>query len=184
MMNDQPFKVLKKQKLVDERYCCIEKQLVELENGATADWFLSISPDAAIVIPTLPNGEILIQSQYKHGSGKVVTEFCAGIIEKGETPLLGAQRELREETGHTSTKWHFLGKVLANPTSSSMHYHYFWAEDCRPTSEQDLDNAEQSIQLKTVKNTEQALEIFVQNPSGNTNFAALTLWQQYKKRTP
>lgn len=144
----KPFRVLKKERLVDSPFCRIEKQLVELPDGSTADWYVALNSDAVIVIPICEDGSVLLQQQYKHGGGEVVTEFCAGLVDEGETPLQAAKRELCEETGYTSETFIFLKTVFSNPTGSRMKYHYFLAKNVGLTKTPYLEPAEQIELLK------------------------------------
>ncbi len=144
----KPFKILKKERLVNSPFCCIEKQLVELPNGSTADWFVSLSSDAVIVIPIMTDGSVVLQQQYKHGGGEIVTEFCAGMVDEGETPAQAAARELQEETGYTAEEFIHLKTVFSNPTGSRMKYHYFLAKDAKLTAQTNLEPAEQIEVLK------------------------------------
>ncbi len=154
----KPFKILSREKILDNPYCPIEKQIVELTTGDKAEWFVNKASDAVIIIPVLKTGEVLLQKNYKHGSGKIVTEFCAGMIDPGETPEQAAPRELLEETGHTAESFTKLGEVFANPTGSSMKYHFFRAENCEKSGNQSLDEAEQ-IEVFSVKNIAEARKL-------------------------
>lgn len=149
------FKVLSREKVVDSPYCQIEKQRVVLPTGKEGDWYVSLNSDAVIVVPIRPDGSVILQRQYKHGGGEVVTEFCAGLVDKGETPLTAAKRELREETGYTSDNFEHLHTVFSNPTGSRMRYHYFLARDVELTDDTNFDEAEQ-IELVIVPSLEHA----------------------------
>ena len=46
------------------------------------------------------NPWIVIERQYRHAANQFLWELPAGKLEAGEDPLLGAQRELAEETGY------------------------------------------------------------------------------------
>lgn len=139
----KPFKILKSEMLVDERYCRIEKQRVVLPNGSETDWFVRHSGPAVVVVPELKSGEIYLQKTYKHGCGKVVVEFPAGLVDAGEEPIDAAVRELREETGLESAEMIPLGKCCADATGSKMTYFFFLAKNCEKVSSPDLDDAEQ-----------------------------------------
>ncbi|MDH3324934.1 MAG: NUDIX hydrolase [Candidatus Peregrinibacteria bacterium] len=167
------FKILSSEKLVDEQYCPIEKQLVELPNGDQTYWFVNNTPDAVIVIAFLSDGQVLLQKNYKHGSGEFITEFTAGMIDSGETPADCAKRELLEETGHSAESFEKIGESFANPTGSPMKYHFFVAKNCHKTGEQNLDQSEQ-IEVFFAQNTEEARNILT-NPKNHTSAASLAL---------
>ncbi|MBT3349210.1 NUDIX hydrolase [bacterium] len=149
------FKVLSRKMIVDEPFCHIEKQKIELHDGSSTNWFLRKSPDAVVIVPTFQSGEVMLQRAYKNGSGTIVTEFPAGMVNEKETPALTAARELREETGLVAEKLHKIGTVFADPTGSPMRYHFFLAEICRPIADTEYDKAEQ-IETFLVPNFEAA----------------------------
>lgn len=162
----KPFKILSTETLIDSPFCPIEKQIVELPNGTTAEWFINTNQAAVIIIPLLKNDEILLQKNYKHGSGQVITEFCAGMVDPGESNLEAAKRELLEETGYTSPHWSFIGSVYSNPTGSRMQYYYYVAEEAEATHPPELEDAEQ-IEPFIVKNIS-ALKTLLLNPEAKS----------------
>jgi len=151
----KPYKILSQKRVVDSPYCCIEQQRVELPDGSEGDWFVSLKSDAVIVIPVMADGRVVLQNQYKHGGGEVVTEFCAGMVDEGEEPVDAAARELREETGYTAEEFIHLKTVFSNPTGSRMKYHYFLAKNAKLTHPTELEPAEQ-IELLIVKDLKAA----------------------------
>lgn len=72
-------------------------------------------PNWVNIIGINPNGEILLERQYRFGTDRIELEIPGGMIDEGEDPLLAAKRELEEETGYISDEWHYLGVVNANP---------------------------------------------------------------------
>jgi ADP-ribose pyrophosphatase len=58
---------------------------------------------------------IVIERQYRHAANQYLWELPAGKLEKGEDPLLGAKRELEEETGYSAKKWKPLVTYYASP---------------------------------------------------------------------
>ncbi len=139
----KPFSVLHSEILVDEPYCSIEKQCVELPDGSEKDWFIRHSGPAVVIVPQLKSGAIYLQKTYKHGCGKIILEFPAGLVDAGETPLSAAIRELREETGLVAEEMISLGKCVADATGSDMMYYFFLAKNCEQVSDPELDDAEQ-----------------------------------------
>ncbi len=149
------FKILSKEKLIDSKYCPVERHEVEFPDGGKGEWFVNTSADAVIVVPITEDGKVILQRSYKHGGGEKVVEFCAGMIDEGETPEVAATRELQEETGFAAESLEKIGEVFANPTGSSMKYHFFLARNCSLNGEQDLDPSEQ-IEVFFVEDWEEA----------------------------
>jgi ADP-ribose pyrophosphatase len=58
---------------------------------------------------------VVVERQYRHAAGRFLWELPAGKLEPGEDPLLGAQRELAEETGYRANKWKPLVEYYASP---------------------------------------------------------------------
>lgn len=59
------------------------------------------------------NNEIYLISQYRRILDRTTIEAVAGFIDKGETPLEAAKRELKEEIGLTAISWLELGVINA-----------------------------------------------------------------------
>ena len=58
---------------------------------------------------------VLLARQYRHAAGTSLWELPAGRIDKGETELEGAQRELLEETGYSARQWKLALRFYASP---------------------------------------------------------------------
>lgn len=69
-------------------------------------------PGGVVIFAQKENGNILFVQQYRYAVKSVQTELPAGRLEKGEDPLLAAQRELREETGYIAKNWVSLGHIF------------------------------------------------------------------------
>ena len=52
-----------------------------------------------------PQPQILLERQYRYAADAVLWELPAGSIDRGESSLAGAKRELLEETGYRAKKW-------------------------------------------------------------------------------
>ena len=112
--------------------CRIFKVLEEevtLPNGhrSRLNW-IDHNPCIAVV-PRDGNGDFILIRQYRHATGGYLLEIPAGNMDRGETPELCVQRELREETGYRAgwvTKL-FEGYLL--PGYGKEYMHFYLAED-------------------------------------------------------
>ncbi|MEP6608446.1 MAG: NUDIX hydrolase [Burkholderiaceae bacterium] len=66
-------------------------------------------PGAVMIVPLLPDGQVVLERQFRYPLRRTAVEFPAGKIDAGEAPLACAQRELREETGYRAAHWSYLG---------------------------------------------------------------------------
>ena len=58
---------------------------------------------------------VLLERQYRHAAQDYLWELPAGRVDKGETELAGAKRELLEETGYTARRWQRIFRFYASP---------------------------------------------------------------------
>lgn len=84
---------------------------VRLPDGRESAREYVVHPGAAIMVPLLDDGRILIERQYRYALRRHFVEMPAGKIDPGETPLATAKRELLEETGYTAAEWALLTKL-------------------------------------------------------------------------
>jgi len=94
------------------------------------------------VVALTPARELVVVRQYRFGTQSVTTEIPGGVIDPGEESQSAAQRELREECGHTAARWTYLGCTEPNPAFHDNLCHHWLAEDCVRTHEQELDAGE------------------------------------------
>lgn len=67
------------------------------------------------VLPVHDDGRVVLIRQYRCAYEKQVIELPAGRIDKGETALQAAKRELSEEVGVGARKWERLLRILPSP---------------------------------------------------------------------
>ncbi len=97
-------------------------------------------PGAAVIVPVLAGGELVLIKQYRPAVDNRIWEFPAGTIEKGESPLSCAKREIIEETGFCARRWRKLAEFYPAPGFSKEYMHLFLAEDLRAEfAEKDKD---------------------------------------------
>lgn len=82
---------------------------VRLPNGKVSQREYVTHPGAVIVVPILPNGNLILEKQFRYSLNQIFIELPAGKIDTGEDVLVTGQRELEEETGYTASNWVKLG---------------------------------------------------------------------------
>ena len=89
-------------------------------------------PGAAVIVPILDRKRFVLVKQFRVATGKVIWEFPAGTLEKGESPLACAKREIIEETGFEAHKWRKLASFYPAPGVSTEFMHIFLASELTP----------------------------------------------------
>ncbi|HEY9773675.1 MAG TPA: NUDIX hydrolase [Planktothrix sp.] len=85
------------------------------DNGQTVIREL-VEHNGGVVIACRPQpDQIILIRQYRYSCDGDLVELPAGRIEKGEEPLLAAQRELTEETGYKAKSWRKIGQMYSAP---------------------------------------------------------------------
>ena len=72
-------------------------------------------PGSVVVLPVLPDGQIVLIRQYRHAAKQYLWELVAGRIDAGENPRKAAARELLEETGYRAERFRIFLDVFPTP---------------------------------------------------------------------
>ncbi len=70
---------------------------------------------SVVVFPVLADGRIVLVRQYRHSAGDFLLEVVAGRMERGESPVTAARRELAEETGYRAKRFVKMMNVFPTP---------------------------------------------------------------------
>ena len=96
-----------------------------LPNGNPVTLELVKHPGAALVIPFLSAGSILMLRQYRPVIKSYLYELPAGTLKKNERPSVCAKREIIEETGYAASKLKMLGWIYPVPGYSTEKINIF-----------------------------------------------------------
>ncbi len=88
--------------------------------------------DFSIIVPLLANKRLVFEWNYRHVTGGWELELPAGLMEKSESPLDCAKRELREETGYTASSWKAAGWVHTLPGITGQKAYVHLARNLKP----------------------------------------------------
>ena len=137
-MSLKPWKVLKSEYLLPRFR--IDK--CELPNGKLLDATVMEFRSWANIVAFTKDQDVVMVRQYRHGAKKDYLEFPGGIMEDGEDPLLGIQRELLEETGYKTSHVIEVGVLYPNPAMQTNRMFCYLAFDAEKVASQDLDDGE------------------------------------------
>jgi 8-oxo-dGTP pyrophosphatase MutT (NUDIX family) len=145
MSNLKKWKTLKSKMVLDNPWCQVRQDEIELPNARIIDdYFVSIKPDVAMVLPITSSGEIIFVRQYRHAVGEFFLELPAGNFDPTkESAEVAAIRELREETGYIPQEFRKIGTLYDKPSKDTNQIHLFLAENVRKVGEQKLDITEE-----------------------------------------
>lgn len=127
--------------IYDGKIIKLYKDTARLENNKEVSREVIKHPGGVCVVPLTEEGEVLMVTQFRYPTGKVLTEIPAGKLEWGENHFECGKRELKEETGCTAEKFDYLGCLLPTPAYDTEVIHMYLARGLSQ-SEQQLDDDE------------------------------------------
>ena len=117
---------------------------VELPSGKiVSDYHQIRMPEYTAVFAVTREQQIMVMRCYRHAVGEVTLTMPGGMLENGEDPLAGIQRELLEETGYVAENWQSLGSLWGNSTRGCGTYHLFYASGAQHIQEADSGDLEE-----------------------------------------
>jgi 8-oxo-dGTP pyrophosphatase MutT (NUDIX family) len=145
MSNLKKWKVLQSEMALNHRWCKVRQDKIELPNGKVIDdYFVSIKPEIAIILPITTNQEVIFVRQYRHAVGDFFIELPAGHFDPAkESAESAAIRELQEETGYLAQQVKEVAVFYDKPSKDTNRIHLFLAENVVKVGEQNLDITEE-----------------------------------------
>lgn len=105
----------------------VEQHDVPGRDGKARRYDLVVHPGAAVVLPILGDGQVVLIKNYRFAVGQDLLELPAGTIDRPEPPVECARRELAEETGYQAGKLEELVSFYSTPGFCTEHLHAFVA---------------------------------------------------------
>lgn len=133
----------------DSAYLRVESHTILGNDGSTIhDWMWTETPDHVVILVEVHDGSFLVFEQTKYGIKGKTLAVVGGGIEKGETPLQCAHRELLEETGLETSQMEFLGTYRVDANRGGGFVTCFFARQCmRATQSRFSDDLEPQKKL-------------------------------------
>jgi ADP-ribose pyrophosphatase len=119
-----------------------------LPNGFLARLEVVEHAGAALIVPFVSPDKIIILRQFRPVINSYLYELPAGTLNKGESAIACARREIIEETGFSAKKFSRLGEIYPVPGYSTEKIEIFKAE--RLNKQAAAAEKDEVIQVKVV----------------------------------
>jgi ADP-ribose pyrophosphatase len=107
----------------------VEQHDVPGRDGKDRQYDRIVLPGAAVVLPILPDGQVLLISNYRFAVSQTLLELPAGMLDGAEPAIECARRELCEETGYRAGRLEPLLSFFSTPGMCNEELHAFLATE-------------------------------------------------------
>jgi len=112
---------------------------------------------SAVILAADDRKRVLLVRQYRLAAQAFLWELPAGKVDKGETPLKAAKRELGEETGYKARKWKKLISFFPSPGFLSEKMTIFLAADLTAGPPHNMEDERIETRWFTAKELKEAI---------------------------
>jgi ADP-ribose pyrophosphatase len=121
--------LIEKQVLYRGKKIQLEVHRLADQNGKEHRREIVRHPGAVVILPVLPDGQIVLIKNHRYTVGEVLIELPAGTLEKDEDPMNCAGRELLEETGFLAGRIRPIASFYSSPGVMTEKLYSFAAYD-------------------------------------------------------
>jgi ADP-ribose pyrophosphatase len=107
------------------------------------DFVVLDAPDWVNVLALTPDRGLVLVNQFRFGTNDFSLEIPGGVLERGEDPVAGGLRELREETGYSGKNARVIGRVHPNPAIQNNTCHIVLVENATLAAATQWDHDEE-----------------------------------------
>lgn len=118
----------------------IEKVIYKLPNGEESDFYIKKEGSSVGILALTKDNQVILVRQFRPGPNEVIDDLPGGYVEKDESVVDAAARELLEETGFKGNI-EFVSSGWTCAYSTAIR-NYVVATDCEKVADQTLDSTE------------------------------------------
>lgn len=108
--NEGKWIVLGRKLVAKGRFIDVYQDAIKAPSGAVIEDYLVLKQRKYVKVVALDGkGRVALIREYRHTAKKYVWDIPGGMIDKGESVIDSARRELAEETGYTAGKFTYKG---------------------------------------------------------------------------
>ncbi len=145
------FSVYQREVIYSGRVVHLEKLQLHAPGGKIIQRELIRHGGAAVVVPVLSDGRLVLVYQHRVAVNGWLLEFPAGTLEPREKPRVCAYRETIEETGFKAGKLVKLVDFFPAPGISTERMHLYLATQLTPTKNKLDDDEFLKVKIVTIK---------------------------------
>ncbi len=141
--NLSPWEKISEKNLNDYGFCrTVQKTLKNPRNNDVGNFVVLNCNDSVQVLAETSDQKLVLVNQFRFGSEDFSLELPAGRLEEGESPIDGAIRELREETGYVGENPQIMAMLDINPALVKSKIYLVKIENCQKLYPMQLDQFE------------------------------------------
>jgi ADP-ribose pyrophosphatase len=108
---ENPYQLQSRRDVYRSRWLYLREDQVVRPDGGAATFGVIEMRAGSTVLAVNGRKEVYLVREFKYGIERHSIELISGAIEDGETPLIAARRELKEEIGLSAREWVDLGVI-------------------------------------------------------------------------
>ncbi len=149
--------------IIFDEFIKVRRDRLRLPDGTFYNYYSLVAHSAVSILAIAPNGRFVLTAEYRHPTGQMLLGAPGGYLGKDEDPLIGAERELLEETGYRAERFTLLGAAYPYPGISGQRIYYVLAPGAYKASTPQLEPAEI---LEPLEKTEEELQAIISSGIG------------------
>jgi ADP-ribose pyrophosphatase len=172
------WKVLNKERLAENEWLAVDKEVCDTPHGRINQYLVRKKDFSCII--ALHNNKIMFLKEYRCAVDQFLLNLPMGYIDKGETSLASAKKELLEESGFRAKSWKPLGFMYPASGFLTQRVYVFLAQDLtKATIKNQTDTGE--YELYWLDFSQAMRKVEKGEITEMTTVAALFLGQKYLK---